>query len=178
MMPRPAYSEDDVVNAVFDVTENGLSQHKAARKHGVPQTTISDRLRGQRSIHEKTEGKPRLTKENEALLVSWILRQESVGYAPSPGQLRGCVTRLLHRQGETRPLGLNWVARFIKRHKDLKHKIGRRQEAVRFNAFTAKAVGWYFDIREGHYSWIKPEHTYNVDKGGIMAGYGMSLASK
>jgi hypothetical protein len=45
---------------------------------------------------------------------------------------------------------------------------------ARFNGFTPKAVNWYFDISED-YSWTKPENIVNVDKGGIMAGYGESL---
>jgi hypothetical protein len=66
---------------------------------------------------------------------------------------------------------VNWVSRFIKKHPELKTKSGRVQETVRFEAFTPKAVNWYFDILED-YSWIKPENIVNVDKGGIMAGYG------
>ena len=79
---------------------------------------------------------------------------------------------LLRRQGEHPELGRNWVARFINRRTDLKTKMGRRQEAKRFDAFTPKAVHWYFDIREGQYGWIKPENTVNVDEGGIMTGFG------
>ena len=71
----------------------------------------------------------------------------------------------------------NWVSRFIQKRPELMAKIGRRQEANRFDSFTSKAVNWYFDIREGHYDWIKPENTVNVDEAGIMAGYGKFTAS-
>ncbi|KAJ3454193.1 hypothetical protein MRS44_018087 [Fusarium solani] len=74
---------------------------------------------------------------------------------------------LLRQQGEHPELGRNWVARFINRRADLKTKMGRRQEAKRFDSFTPKAVHWYFDIREGQYGWIKPENTVNVDEGGL-----------
>jgi hypothetical protein len=60
----------------------------------------------------------------------------------------------------------------MKRHPAIKKKIGRRQEASRFNSFTPMTVNWYFDVREREYGWIKPENTVNVDEGGIMAGYG------
>ena len=72
-------------------------------------------------------------------------------------------------------VGVNWVAKFIKRYPEIKNKRGRRQEANRFNSFTPKAVHWYFDIREEEYGWIKPENTVNVDKGGIMSGFSKSL---
>ncbi|KAM6513715.1 hypothetical protein FALCPG4_18977 [Fusarium falciforme] len=80
---------------------------------------------------------------------------------------------LLRQQGEHPELGRNWVARFINRRADLKTKMGRRQEAKRFDSFTSKAVHWCFDIREGQYGWIKPENTVNVDEGGIMTGFGL-----
>jgi squalene cyclase len=51
-------------------------------------------------------------------------------------------------------------------------KVGKRQEAVRFNSFTLMAVNWYFDIQESKYGWIKPENTVNIDEGGIMVGFG------
>ena len=81
----------------------------------------------------------------------------------------------MKQQNKKLELGRNWVAKFIKRHSDLKTKLGRRQETNRFNSFTPKAVHWYFDIREEEYGWIKPENTVNVDEGGIMTGFGGRL---
>jgi hypothetical protein len=75
------------------------------------------------------------------------------------------------------PIGVHWLARFIKRHPEIDMKVGKRQEAARFNSFTPMAVNWYFDIRENEYGWIKPENTVNVDEGGIMAGFGNSSTS-
>jgi hypothetical protein len=66
----------------------------------------------------------------------------------------------------------------MKHHPAIKTKIGRRQEASRFNSFTPKAVNWYFDIREQEYGWIKPENTVNVDEGGIMAGFGKRSSAR
>ncbi|KAF4440765.1 hypothetical protein FACUT_3211 [Fusarium acutatum] len=58
---------------------------------------------------------------------------------------------LLRQQGERPNLGRNWVIKFINRRADLKTKMGRRQEAKRFNSFTPRAVHWYFNIWEGQY---------------------------
>jgi hypothetical protein len=78
----------------------------------------------------------------------------------------------LRQQGRERPIGVHWLARFIKRHPEIDTKVGKRQEAAGFNSFTPMAVNWYFDIREREYGWIKPENTVNVDEGGIMAAFG------
>ncbi|KAG6996472.1 hypothetical protein FOFC_07489 [Fusarium oxysporum] len=106
-------------------------------------------------------------------LLRWVLRQESLGYALSHSQLRACVEAILKQQGDNKPLGKHWTTRFVKRHLELSTKLGKRQEAARFDGFTPKAVNWYFDIREDEYGWIKPENTVNVDEGGIMVGFGL-----
>jgi Tc5 transposase DNA-binding domain/helix-turn-helix, Psq domain len=171
--PRRTYTEDTLTRAILDITNNGLSQYYAAQKYGVPQSTISTRLGGQTALADQIQPRQNLSKNQEAQLVKWILRQESVGYAPSHSQIRACVLALLSQQTSKPELGRNWVARFIKRYPEIKTKPGRRQEANRFDSFTPKAVDWYFDIREKEYGWIKPANTVNVDEGGIMAGFGM-----
>lgn len=162
--------------ALADITDNSLSQHQAAQKWGVPQRTLSARSRGQTALAKQIQPQRHLSKNQEDKLVIWIRRQESLGYAPSHSQIRACVLRLLQQQGDNPELGRHWVSKFIQRHPELRTKMGRRQEANRFNSFTPKAVHWYFDIREMEYGWIKPENTINVDEGGIMAGYGKFLS--
>ena len=171
------YTEEDVAEAIFDITDRGLSQTGAADKRGVPRSTIYRRLSGQASKNERIQAHQRISKSQEEILVRWVLRQESLGYAPSHSQLRACVEALLQQQGDNKPLGKNWTSRFIKRHSKLSTKLGKRQEAARFDGFTPRSVNWYFDIRETEYGWIKPENTVNVDEGGIMAGFGKSSIS-
>ncbi|OBS15188.1 hypothetical protein FPOA_13930 [Fusarium poae] len=170
---RWKYTEDDVAEAILDVTDNGFSPPQAAHRRGVPRRTLIDRLHGRGAVKEQIHPHRRLSKRQEDRLAFWILRQESLGYAPSHSQIRACVMGLLRQQGEHPNLGRNWVIKFINRRADLKTKMGRRQEAKRFDSFTPKAVHWYFDIRDGQYGWIKPENTVNVDEGGIMTGFGL-----
>ena len=172
LRPRWKYTEDDVAEAILDITDNGCSPSQAAQRWGVPRRTLIDRFNGLTAMKEQIQPGQRLSKNQEDKLAFWILRQESLGYAPSHNQIRACVMGLLRHQGEQPKLGRNWVARFIERHRGLKTKIGRRQEANRFESFTPKAVHWYFDIREGQYGWIRPENIVNVDEGGIMIGFG------
>ncbi|OBS16739.1 hypothetical protein FPOA_12679 [Fusarium poae] len=164
---RWKYTEDDVAEAILDVTDNGFSPPQAAHRRGVPRRTLIDRLHGRGAVKEQIHPHRRLSKRQEDRLAFWILRQESLGYAPSHSQIRACVMGLLRQQGEHPNLGRNWVIKFINRRADLKTKMGRRQEAKRFDSFTPKAVHWYFDIRDGQYGWIKPENTVNVDEGGL-----------
>jgi hypothetical protein len=73
-MPRQSYTQDEVAEAMLDVTDNGLSQNQSAQKHGMPQTTLSDRLRGLPSKSEITQPAQPLSKSQESRLVAWILR--------------------------------------------------------------------------------------------------------
>ena len=170
--PRRDYTEKDMANAISDITNNHLSQYAASQKYDIPQQTISSRLRGQGAKANQIQPHQLLSSNQEAQLASWILRQESLGYAPSHSQIGACVEAVLKQQGIYHKIGRNWVPRFIRDHPELKTKRGRRQEANRFDSFTPKSVHWYFDIREKEYGWIKPENTVNIDEGGIMAGFG------
>ncbi|KAM4065784.1 Tc5 transposase DNA-binding domain-containing protein [Hirsutella rhossiliensis] len=149
--PRSIYTEDIMANAIIDVTKNGLSQYRAAQKYDIPQQSISDRLKGQVALADQIQPRQLLSKSQEARLVSWILRQESLGYAPSHSQIRACVEALMKQLNNERTVGRNWVSKFINRHPDIKNKRGDGKE----------------------YGWIKPENTVNVDEGGIMSGFGL-----
>ncbi|KAH7464223.1 hypothetical protein FOMA001_g17814 [Fusarium oxysporum f. sp. matthiolae] len=161
------YTEDDMAKAILDITDHGFSPPQAAQRRGVPGRTLIDRLHGRGAAEDQIQPRRRLSKSQEDKLAFWILRQESLGYAPSHNQIRACVMGLLRQQGEHPDLGRNWVIKFINRRADLKTKMGRRQKAKRFDSFTPRAVHWYFDIRDGQYGWIKPENTVNVDEGGL-----------
>ncbi|KAH7190817.1 hypothetical protein DER44DRAFT_795752 [Fusarium oxysporum] len=52
-----SHPEGGSVDCILDVTDNGLSQNRAAQKRGFPQTTLSDRLRGMPSRTEVTQTK-------------------------------------------------------------------------------------------------------------------------
>ncbi|KAM4058625.1 DDE superfamily endonuclease [Hirsutella rhossiliensis] len=136
-----------MANAIIDVTKNGLSQYRAAQKYDIPQQSISDRLKGQVALADQIQPRQLL----------------------NPRMCGGSYKATEQRADS----GRNWVSKFINRHPDIKNKRGRRQEANRFNAFTPRAVHWFFDIREKEYGWIKPENTVNVDEGGIMSGFGL-----
>lgn len=167
------WDEQQMVAAISDVVEYGFSQNQAAQRNGVPQPTLSRRLKGQIAKKDVEFDHQVLTGAQRQHLVHWILTQERLGYAPSHAQIRECVLAILRLQSPHKEpkLGRNWVQRFVMHEPELKTKYARRHEAKRWEAFTPKAVGWFFDILE-QYSWIKPENIANVDEGGIMTGLG------
>ena len=162
---RWKHTEDDMAEAILDVTDNGFSPPQATQRRGVPRRTLIDRLNGRGDVKEQIHPHRRLSKNQEDRLAAWILRQESLGYAPSHSQIRACVMALLRQHRGHPKSGRNWVIKFIHRRSESKTKMGRRQEAKSFDSFTPKAVHWYSDIREGLYGWIKPETPSTLMKG-------------
>lgn len=135
------YTEDDMVNALFDITDNKISLRKASQRWNIPIATLSSRLSGKHG--SRTEGQKesqRLPPSDERRIVEWILRQESLGYAPGHGVVRAIVRDLLRERGDTEPLGKNWMDGFKKRNPSIRTKVGRRTEAARYDGFTPKAV--------------------------------------
>ncbi|KAM5529775.1 hypothetical protein FOXYSP1_17619 [Fusarium oxysporum f. sp. phaseoli] len=59
-MVRHNYTEDDVAEAILDITDRGLSQNEAAQKRGMPQSTLSRRLSGQASRNERIQAHQRI----------------------------------------------------------------------------------------------------------------------
>ncbi|KAF4332450.1 hypothetical protein FBEOM_13754 [Fusarium beomiforme] len=111
-MRRAPYTEDDIIEAILDVTDNGLTQNQAAQKHGIPQPTLSGRLRGVPPKSEATHPAQLLSKSQKSRLVAWIPRQEALGYAPSHSQVRATVAAFLRQQGRKRPMGereYSWI---------------------------------------------------------------------
>ncbi|KAJ0129550.1 Uncharacterized protein HZ326_27358 [Fusarium oxysporum f. sp. albedinis] len=60
--------------AALKMPRRRLAQNKSAQKHGMPQTTLSDRLRDLPSKSEITQPAQLLSKSQESRLVTWILR--------------------------------------------------------------------------------------------------------
>ncbi|RYC77769.1 hypothetical protein BFJ63_vAg19356, partial [Fusarium oxysporum f. sp. narcissi] len=91
------YTEDDMADAILDITDHGFSPPQAAQRRGVPRTTLIDRLNGRGAAEDQIQPRRRLSKSQEDRLAFWILRQESLGYAPSHSQIRACVMGLLRQ---------------------------------------------------------------------------------
>jgi hypothetical protein len=136
----PSYTEEEVADAIFDVIDNGLSIRQSADKNGVPLSTLHSRMNGTTSKSESIQPASRLSAAEEDRVVDWVLKQESLGYAPTAQVVRSVVQAILKKKGDMKPLGKNWMDGFKKRHDRIHTKIGRAQEAVRFDGFTPKAV--------------------------------------
>jgi hypothetical protein len=165
-----SYSDKDLSSAMEDV-KNGTPIREAARLHNVPRTTLQGRLSGRNARRLISQEQQRLSTVHEKGLVDWIIRQESLGFAPTHAQLRAIAASLLESQGSHSSLGKRWATSFIQRHPNIQSKLGRRTEWSRVNAACPENINKLFSLYET-FDWIPPSQRYNADEGGIIEGQG------
>lgn len=139
-MKRKQYRKEDLDAALEEISSGHLSLRKAASKYAIPATTLSGRRHGRKEKSDVNEANQRLTEAEETRLITWILRQEQAGQAPSYATTRSLAESLLKLKGDARPLGKHWIVGFKRRHPEVVSLRGRQKEAARFTAFTPKAV--------------------------------------
>lgn len=129
-----------MADAIFDVIDNGISKRESAQIHGVPHTTLAGRMNGIASKSEALHPAQRLSNAEENIVVNWIVKQESLGYAPTALAVRKVVESILKKRGDSDPLGKHWTEGFKSRHDCIRTKIGRAQESARCDGFAPRAV--------------------------------------
>jgi hypothetical protein len=148
------YTEADIQNALADIA-NGIAKATAGMRHGVPRTTLRDRISGSQHHRTAHSNMQRLSPEQEKHLTHWILQQEALNYAPTHAQVRAIATSILKQAGDDRPLGKKWTSHLIQRNPELKTKLGRRTDWERINAATPDNIQRLFSLYET-VSWIPP----------------------
>src|SRR5205814_6433108 len=171
-LKMPQYTEADVELAIEDVLE-GVSIRRAALLRGVPRQTVNNRILGRQTNRQVNEANQRLTNAQEERVAKWILTQEALGYAPTHGQTRFLVQKILAKGGDTRPLGKKWLDGLKERRPEVRGKLGRRRDFRRANGASPENIEKFFALLDT-VSWVKPENIYNTDETGIMEGQGIN----
>ena len=104
----PSYTEADVAAAIDDILD-GKGIRLAARDHGIPRTTIANRIKGIDTHQKASQDLQRLSPNLEAKLAQFVLSQESLGYAMTHAQIKGIAQKILASGGDLKPLGRHWM---------------------------------------------------------------------
>lgn len=148
------------------------SQRAAAAAYGIPRTTLQSRLNGSQPTAIAHASQQRLTPDQEALLVDWILLQDSHAQPPTHPHVREVATRILHMNGDYQPLGKLWVPHFIARNPRVASVVGRSIESSRTVAAkhdTIKAFMKLFERTRIELG-IQTEDIWNMDETGVALG--------
>ena len=126
-MSRTAPHTDQLIEQTLQLTDEGIydSISQATRVTGAPRSTVYHRRAGRPPRSQINVRSTRLTLKQEAIFTRWItdlqLQYQPVNYT----QLTKIAEKLAHQNDPSRPLGKNWVSRFVQRSKILSH--GRSQ---------------------------------------------------
>lgn len=112
---KPSYSEEDILAAIQDI-ESGISQRVAAQRWKIPRSTLRHRCKGGLNIHEASESRQRLSKEQENHIVEWILIQDALGLPPTHQEVKELAERVVRAGGDNTPLGRGWIEGFLRRN--------------------------------------------------------------
>lgn len=170
-MPKlPKYSESDLLLAVQAIA-NEVSQKEAARRYGVPRSTLIGRIRDSGSRKDAHTMQMSLSPDLEASLSSWCSVQDVLAGPPTQNQVRLVAQRMLRLAGSDTELGKTWIQGFLRRNPTVNAKRGARLEKARVEAVTPSKIKAFFDIlADPVISSIRPQNRWIMDETGIMDG--------
>lgn len=150
-MPKFNYSKKDLDAAILDV-KNGMSKNAAAKKHGVPRSTIQFRL-GDKFVKEELGPPPILTKEEESTLVSWIANCCRKGFPRRREDLQLSVQEFLTSNQRPNPFkdnlpGIGWYKAFLKRHPEIAARTPEGVSTASSCVSENDIKGWFSQIED------------------------------
>ena len=113
---RRQWSEESMIGAMKAVAE-GTSITGAAREHGVPRTTLQDRILGKVTHGTKPGPKRYLNEVEEKKLLEFLVETAVLGYGRSRGEIIAIVEGTTKKKGTLRKnkISHGWFDSFMKR---------------------------------------------------------------
>ena len=174
---RPAklriWSNQSMLQAMEAVKSGSIGMNRAAIEHGVPRTTLKDRLSG-RVIHGTNIGpKPYLTQEEEKQLVEFLVNCCKMGYGKTRGEVLKIVEAIMKKKGRKHEgrISQGWWCRFRDRWPQLSLRKGDPFSIAREKMTSRHVFDNYFDLLEKTLDEFdlkdKPSQIYNCDESGM-----------
>ena len=159
--------------AMVSVCRDGLSRNRAAQLHGVPRSTLNDRLSGRVMHGDKPGPKPYLTADEESELSVHLVTVSKMGLGKTRREVMGLVERYVKQKGSLKCSAISdgWWKRFMERNPTLRLRAGDSTAGVRMDAINAENMKEYFDLLKSIYAKhdleSHPEAIYNMDETGV-----------
>ena len=90
-----ASRSEKYLNAMKDVNDNGMTIRVAARKWGIPKSSLYDRVSGKVEYYRRSGPPTVLTKEEETRLAEWLVEMKKRGCAFSKNDIFHHVKKML-----------------------------------------------------------------------------------
>jgi hypothetical protein len=173
--PDPSNQEGRILLAIQAYRNNEITSiREAARRFGVPRTTLRHRLAGQTYRPTTRANNTKLTQLEEESLKTWLLSMDDRGIAADHALIREMANILLAKRGEDpiQTVGVNWSGTFIKRHEDLTMRFSRGYDYKRAQCEDPVVIrDWFSAVRRTIEQYgILPTDIYNFDETGFAMG--------
>ncbi|OQE21135.1 hypothetical protein PENSTE_c012G07455 [Penicillium steckii] len=151
-----------------------------AREYRVSAPRLRARFNGRAPRNARQMAYKRLNNEQEASLVAWIRRLDSLYIPPTAGMVIASANALLRRasppSSPPAPLGKDWVYRFVKERlpNDLNWVKQRPADQKRMSNEDIGILTAWYERLEPLLKRIPPKHIYNFDETGFALGQGRS----
>ena len=173
---RPAKRKqwtNEAMVAALEAVKQGETILRAARTHGVPRTTLQDRVHGKVTHGAKPGPKPYLAPAEEKELSLFIVDVAKAGYGKTRQQIKAIAENVANEKGTIRSKKVTdgWFKRFMDRHPKLSLRKGDATANVRMECLNPDMMKQYFDLLkdalEKHGLMDSPAQIYNVDETGM-----------
>ena len=169
-------TNEQFAKAIEDITENNMSISAAARKHGIPRLTLSDRVNGRRTA--KHGRLTELNKDEEQSLVTYIKYMAAIAHPLSVTAIKAFAWEISKRNNNksrfhpTKGPSHRWWSSFRGRHK--KEITIRKPDSIdrgRSQICSETVINQHFDLLEKELKdkdlINKPHLIFDADKTGI-----------
>lgn len=151
MGKRMNYTIENIADALRKV-RNGDSVRKAAKIHGIPASTLRDKVRQKYS--KSGPGKSTvLTADEERKICEWIIKMARAGFPVSTQKVKVCVANFLKKTNRSGVFkkgapGRSWLQGFFKRHPTISRRIPSMLPKHRAAVSKPMIKSWFKEIGE------------------------------
>ena len=153
--------------------KDGSPISTAARLHGVPRTSLQNRIKRKVVHGVKPRPKQYLSVEEETELAKFAIKAASVSCGQTRKQIMTIAENVAKDKGilQKDRISSGWYEKFMKRQTYLSLRKGDPAANDRMDAVTSQALKHYFDLLEktqkDNNLLNKPAQIYNVDETGM-----------
>ena len=169
---RKQWTNEQMV-AAMKAVEDGGSVRGAAREHGVPYSTLKDRVSGRIEHGTRPGPKPYLNAEEENELGQFLKNCASVGFRKTRRDAMHIAEAVVREKGTLKKENIThgWWNRFLQRQGDLSLRRGDSTANVCMDTINKETIDHYFsllkEVLDMHQLADHPAQIYNVDESGM-----------
>ena len=170
---RKTWSNEQMTAAMECAKAGRMSINRSAEVHGVPRSTLKDRLSGRVQHGTKPGPVPYLSQTEEGDLCSYLLSSADVGYGKTRREVKGMVELVAQEKKILRASKISdgWWRRFLERNPMLSLRSGDATANIRMDAVNEETMTSYFNLLKDLYEELNladhPECIYNMDETGV-----------